>query len=76
MNVRQMIAMARALNPEIEIVARTHNEEEAGLLEQEHAAGKVFLGEEELTQAMTRYVLARAVAEPEPARSSVAVVHA
>lgn len=76
LNVRQMIAVARALNPEIETVVRTHNEEEATLLEQEHAAGKVFLGEEELAQAMTRYVLACAIAGPEPSSHSPVVVHA
>lgn len=56
LNVRQMIATARALNPEIQTVVRTHSEEEASLLEKEEA-GKVFLGEEELAQSMTRYVL-------------------
>ncbi|WP_137918808.1 YbaL family putative K(+) efflux transporter [Hydrogenophaga sp. 2FB] len=56
LNVRQMIATARTLNPEILTVVRTHSEEEATLLEKE-VAGKVFLGEEELAQSMTRYVL-------------------
>jgi CPA2 family monovalent cation:H+ antiporter-2 len=58
MNVRQMITTARTLNPGIETVVRTHNEEEAMLLEQENA-GKVFLGEQELAQSMTRHVLER-----------------
>jgi TrkA-N domain len=57
-NVRQMINTARTLNPEIETVVRTHNEEEAKLLEQEHA-GKVFLGEYELAASMTQHVLER-----------------
>lgn len=39
-NVRQMLKTACTLNPGIETVARTHNEMEAVLLEQE-AAGKV-----------------------------------
>jgi CPA2 family monovalent cation:H+ antiporter-2 len=56
--VRQMIAVARKLNPTIETVVRTHNEEEAGLLERE-AGGKVFLGEAELARAMSRYVFER-----------------
>ena len=51
-----LIAIARELNPDIQIVVRTHSEEEAGLLERE-IEGKVFLGEEELAQSMTRYVL-------------------
>ncbi|WP_325346767.1 YbaL family putative K(+) efflux transporter [Xylophilus sp.] len=61
LNVRQMIATARTLNPEIETVVRTHSEEEARRLEQEDA-GKVFLGEEELAQSMARHVVARATA--------------
>ncbi|QHI97231.1 Kef family K(+) transporter [Xylophilus rhododendri] len=59
MDIRRMIETARTLNPEIEVVVRSHNEEEARLLEQEHA-GTVFLGEQELAQAMVRHVLARA----------------
>jgi CPA2 family monovalent cation:H+ antiporter-2 len=58
LDARQMIATARTLNPTIETVLRTHNEEEAELLERE-AAGKVFLGENELANGMTRHVLER-----------------
>ena len=63
LNVRQMVNTARTLNPDIEIVVRTHNEAEARLLESENA-GRIFLGEEELAQSMTRYVLERSVAGP------------
>ena len=65
LDVRQMIATARALNPSIETIVRTHNEDEARMLEQEDA-GKVFLGEEELAQSMMRHVLARAAASTAP----------
>ncbi len=58
LDVRQMIATARALNPSIETVVRTHNEAEAQLLDKENA-GKVFLGEHELAQSMARHVLER-----------------
>jgi CPA2 family monovalent cation:H+ antiporter-2 len=54
--VRAMIETARALNPTIKTVVRTHSESEADLLRQEHA-GKVFLGEHELAHSMTTYVL-------------------
>ncbi|WPB58241.1 YbaL family putative K(+) efflux transporter [Xylophilus sp. GOD-11R] len=64
MDIRQMIETARTLNPGIEIVLRSHNEEEARLLEQENA-GKVFLGEQELAEAMVRHVLER-TAGPAP----------
>ncbi|MDH6594917.1 CPA2 family monovalent cation:H+ antiporter-2 [Variovorax sp. TBS-050B] len=63
MNVRQMMETARTLNPSIETVVRSHNEEEARLLAQETAA-TVFLGEHELAQAMARDVVRRAAAVP------------
>jgi CPA2 family monovalent cation:H+ antiporter-2 len=55
-HVRAMIETARTLNPNIKTVVRTHSEEEAGLLRQEQA-GKVFIGEEELADGMSDYVL-------------------
>jgi CPA2 family monovalent cation:H+ antiporter-2 len=60
--VRRMIETARTVNPRIEIVVRTHSEEEAALLEQENA-GKVFLGEHELARSMIQFVLDRYAAE-------------
>ena len=57
-SVRRMAEIARTLNPAIEIVVRTHNEQEASLLEKERV-GTVFYGEHELASAMTRHVLAR-----------------
>jgi CPA2 family monovalent cation:H+ antiporter-2 len=56
--VRRMVETARALNPAIEVVVRTHNEEEMRLLEQEQV-GKVFMGEHELAHGMAGHVLAR-----------------
>jgi CPA2 family monovalent cation:H+ antiporter-2 len=58
LDVRRMIEIARTLNPRIETVVRTHSEEEAALLEKEHA-GKLFMGEHELAAGMTRHVLER-----------------
>ncbi|MCG2593131.1 Kef family K(+) transporter [Ramlibacter sp. XY19] len=58
LDVRKMAANARLLNPGIEIVVRSHNEDEARRLEQE-VVGKVFVGETELAHAMTRHVLER-----------------
>ncbi|GKS85943.1 Kef family K(+) transporter [Acidovorax sp. SUPP1855] len=60
LDVRQIIATARTLNPEIETLVRSHNEAEARLLEQEEGVAKVFLGEEALAAAMTSHVLGRA----------------
>ena len=57
-NVGQMIKTARLLNPKIEILIRTHNEEEAKLLMQE-TAQKVFIGEDELAKNIVNHVLER-----------------
>ena len=54
--VRKMVETARTLNPKIEIVLRTHSDEEAELFERDRL-GKVFMGEAELAQAMSRYVI-------------------
>ncbi len=56
LRARRMIEIARMLNPLIEIIVRTHNEEEAVLLRKE-SGGEVFLGEHELALSMTRHVL-------------------
>ena len=54
--VRAMIEIARALNPGIQTVVRTHSQGEADLLRSEKA-GKVFVGEQELAASMSKYVL-------------------
>jgi CPA2 family monovalent cation:H+ antiporter-2 len=54
--VRRMIQVARALNPGIRIVLRTHSDDEARMLQEENA-GQVFMGEHELARSMTAYVL-------------------
>jgi CPA2 family monovalent cation:H+ antiporter-2 len=58
LGVRQMVRAARALNPGVEVVVRSHNEEEAALLEREQI-GKVFIGEHELAHGIAGHVLAR-----------------
>ena len=67
LNIRRMIEIARTVNPRIEIIVRTHSEEEAALLEKGNA-GKVFFGEHELALAMTRHVLERFATAPERQR--------
>lgn len=52
----KMIETARMLNPQIDIIVRTHSDEEAALLRKD-LPGKVFMGEHELALGMTRYVL-------------------
>ena len=53
-----MANTAHTLNPDIEIVLRTHNEDESLLLRKE-GIGTVFLGEEELARGMASHVLER-----------------
>jgi CPA2 family monovalent cation:H+ antiporter-2 len=54
-HVRSMVETARALNPGIKTVVRTHSEEEAELLSNERA-GKIFIGEHELANGMAAFV--------------------
>jgi CPA2 family monovalent cation:H+ antiporter-2 len=58
LEVRKMVNVARTLNPTVEIVLRTHSDEEAELLAKQNL-GAVFMGEHELAQAMIRHVLDR-----------------
>lgn len=71
LNVRQMVDTARTLNPGIEIVLRTHSEDELEMLRKEEV-GTVFLGEEELAKGMTSHVLKRFAPQP----STVVPYHA
>ena len=57
MKVRQMVETARKINPQVEVLIRSHSEVESRLLEQEEA-GKIFLGEEELARSI-RHALDR-----------------
>ena len=60
--VRRMIEVAQTLNPDIQIVVRSHSEEQADRLRQDGAA-QVFVGERELALAMVRHVLDTAPAK-------------
>ena len=60
-DVRPMIDTARMLNPSIQVVVRGHDEAQARLLTQELSA-VVFLGEQELAQAMAHDLLRRTAA--------------
>ncbi len=58
--VRKMIDVARKLNPNIQIVLRTHSDDEAEMLRREQL-GVVFMGEHELARAMTQHVLEKMI---------------
>jgi monovalent cation:H+ antiporter-2, CPA2 family len=64
---RRIVEVARALNPAIEIVARTHNAAEIGTL-QGLGAGRIVMGELELARAMTEHTLRGLGVPPERAR--------
>jgi CPA2 family monovalent cation:H+ antiporter-2 len=70
--VRKMVETARALNPKVEILLRTHSDEEATLLRRENL-GTVFMGEHELAHAMTREVLQRLGVEVPERRQDIAI---
>ncbi|MDR2000399.1 MAG: NAD-binding protein, partial [Zoogloeaceae bacterium] len=56
--MRQMVETARTLNPGVEIVLRTHNDDEADLLRSDNI-GTIFYGEEELAKGMSRHICGR-----------------
>ena len=58
LHIRQMIDTARTLNPGIEIVLRTHDEDEAKLFHQDKL-GTIFFSEEELAKNMAGHILQR-----------------
>jgi CPA2 family monovalent cation:H+ antiporter-2 len=55
-DVRKMVETAKLLQPKIEIVIRTHNEDESKFLREENI-GKVFYGEEELANGMCEFIV-------------------
>ena len=57
-DVRQMAGCARSLNPGIEIVLRSHGENECQTLRSD-GVGTIFLDAEEMARAMTSHVLER-----------------
>ncbi len=62
LRARSMVETARILNPQIEVVIRTHSDEEAALLRNE-GMGTVFQGEHELALSMTRHILEKIAAK-------------
>jgi CPA2 family monovalent cation:H+ antiporter-2 len=57
--VKKMLETARALNPGIETIVRAHSDDESERLRKENV-GKVLMGESELAQSITRYVMEKA----------------
>lgn len=55
---RAILALARRLNPDVEVVLRTHSDSERTFLE-EHGAERALVGERELAVSLTREALRR-----------------
>jgi CPA2 family monovalent cation:H+ antiporter-2 len=65
---RRIVELARALNPKVDVVVRTHSQDEFAALEA-LGAGRVVMGERELARAMLEYVLRGLGVPPERARA-------
>lgn len=55
-DVRKIVKTAKLLQPLIQIVIRTHNEDESNFLREE-GVGKVFYGKEELANGMSKFII-------------------
>lgn len=60
--IRKIIETARAVNPSIELVVRTHSDDESDLLRRDEV-GAVFMGEHELAAGMSRFIVERMTTE-------------
>ena len=67
---RHVLELAQAANPGIQVVIRTHSEDELARL-RAHCNGHVVMGEQELARAMLLYVLRQFGVPPERARRLV-----
>jgi len=56
--VRRILAEARAINPKLDIVARTHSRDEAEWLKR-HGVGRVVMGESHTASEMANYAAKR-----------------
>jgi CPA2 family monovalent cation:H+ antiporter-2 len=65
--LERMVETARTLNPSIEVVVRSHNDEESAFLRGEGLGGRVFSGEEELARSMIAHIRQRCAELREPA---------
>jgi len=68
--VRRMVEVAKAINADIHVVIRSHNEKQATQLEQE-LAGTVFVGEQILAGAIVEHVVKTMTYVPTTGNNSV-----
>lgn len=58
MNVQRMVEIARTLNPDIEVVIRTHSPDAVQMFRRD-GLGEVFFDEEELARGMKNHILSK-----------------
>ncbi|MCQ4161400.1 cation:proton antiporter [Roseomonas sp. GC11] len=73
---RQVIALARAANPAIEVAVRTHDDDEVAWLRQQGGAGMVMMGEREVALGMADFALRRLGVPASTAQATVDVLRA
>jgi len=73
---RQVIALARKLNGEIETVVRTHTDAEAAYLDKEAHVGLAVMGEREIALSISEFALQRPGVEAEHAKATLECLRA
>ncbi|WP_170985295.1 cation:proton antiporter [Roseomonas sp. AR75] len=68
---RAVLALARAANPAIHAILRTHSDEEAVLMEAEEGVGLVMMGEREVALGMADYAMLHLGVAPGAAQATV-----
>ncbi len=73
---RAVLELARAANPALKAVVRTHSDEEATVLEAVEGVGLVMMGEREVALGMADYAMQRLGVAPSTAQATVDVLRA
>ena len=68
---RAVLTLARAANPEIHVIVRTHTDEDSAFLEAERGVGLVMMGEREVALGMADYAMQRLGVPPGSAQTTV-----
>jgi CPA2 family monovalent cation:H+ antiporter-2 len=71
---RAVLELARAANPRIRAVVRTHSDDEAAVLEAVEGVGLVMMGEREVALGMADYAMQRLGVAPSTAQATVDVL--
>ncbi|SFP09057.1 monovalent cation:H+ antiporter-2, CPA2 family [Ectopseudomonas composti] len=74
LHVQRMVETARTLNPQVEVVIRTHSADAMEIFRRE-GLGEVFFDEEELARGMKDHVLSKFAPSQSPAQQSAVHEH-